>query len=82
MICLRSIPYGEEWVLVLQSSQHPLENSRSSFEFPDFSSDYIRTHQTSAMSRFQPLNIFVKSSIVDVRQGSIYASELYNKVFE
>ena len=52
MICLRSIPYGEEWVLVLQGSQHPFENSRSSFEFPDFSSDYVRTHQTSAMSRF------------------------------
>ena len=29
MICLRSIPYGEEWVLVLQGSQHPFENSRS-----------------------------------------------------
>ena len=52
MICLRSIPYGEEWVLVLQGSQHPLENSRSSFEFRDFSSDYVRTHQTSTMSRF------------------------------
>ena len=35
MICLHSIPSGEEWVLVLHGSQYPHENSRDLREFPD-----------------------------------------------
>ena len=42
MICLHSIPSGEEWVLVLHSSQHSHENSEDLRESPDycFFSDY------------------------------------------
>ena len=35
MIFLHSIPYGQEWVLVMHNSQHSHENSGSLREFPD-----------------------------------------------
>ena len=35
MICLHSIPSGEEWVLVLHGSQHPHETRGDLQEFPD-----------------------------------------------
>ena len=36
MICLHSIPSGEEWVLVLHGSQHPHEKRGDLREFPDY----------------------------------------------
>ena len=36
MICLQSIPSGEEWVLLLHGSQHLRENSSDLQKFPDY----------------------------------------------
>ena len=51
MICLHSINFGEEWVLVLHGFQHPHKNSGYLREFPDFfffPSNYVFTKLVSA----------------------------------
>ena len=63
MLCLHSIPSGEEWVLVLHGSQHLHENSGDLREFPDyfFSSDYVYTKQKIYQCRFENLSICFSS---------------------